>query len=494
VTTRPAAETVGFDPHLMVLFGATGDLASRMLIPAIYRLLQARDFDDSMHLLGVATSTLTDVDFRSIVREALIESGWSEDESTRWCDDCVSFQSISHGFESLAERIAGIEDRHALPGNRVFYLAVPPSAFEPTVEGLAGSRLTSSPGWTRLVVEKPFGTDLDSARGLNEMLHRHFAEEQIFRIDHYLAKETVQNLLAFRFANLLFESGWNRTQIDSVEITVAETLGMEGRAKYFDDAGIIRDIVQNHLLQILTLVAMEPPVRLEANAIRDEKVKVLRSIYPVTTGAVVRGRYESGVIDGEAVASYLEEPGVPAASKTETYASIRINVDNWRWRGVPFVVRAGKRLSQRLTQIAVRYKEPPVSLFEVDGTCQVHSNILYITLQPNEGFHLTFDVKRPGEGMELVTQDLEFHYADAFGSLPDAYETLLADLLVGDQTLFVRGDEAEEAWRILGPALDLKDEPLPYAAGTWGPGGVLRRPDEDTAHGPGVQLTSPRYA
>jgi glucose-6-phosphate 1-dehydrogenase len=483
VTVRPAAETMGFDPHLMVLFGATGDLASRMLIPAIYRLLEARDFDDSMHLLGVATSQLTDEDFRSVVREALVDSGWTEEAAARWCDECVSFQSIANGFEPLAERIAGIEDRHALPGNRIFYLAVPPSVFEPTVEGLAASRLTVGPGWTRVVVEKPFGTDLDSARALNQMLHRHFTEEQIFRIDHYLAKETVQNLLAFRFANLLFEAGWNRSQIDSVDITVAETLGMEGRAKYFDGAGIIRDIVQNHLLQVLTLVAMEPPVRLEADAIRDEKVKVLRSIYPVTTEAVVRGRYEKGVVDGEPVVGYLEEPGVPATSQTETYASIRINVDNWRWRGVPFVLRAGKRLSQRLTQIAVRYKEPPVSLFEVDGTCQVHSNTLYITLQPNEGFHLTFDVKRPGEGMELVTQDLEFHYADAFGALPDAYETLLADLLVGDQTLFVRGDEAEEAWRILGPALDLQDEPLGYAAGTWGPEGVLRRPQEHTPHG-----------
>ncbi|MFP5333459.1 MAG: glucose-6-phosphate dehydrogenase, partial [Acidimicrobiia bacterium] len=286
----------------------------------------------------------------------------------------------------------------------------------------------------------------------------------------------VQNLLAFRFANMLFESGWNRNQIDSVEITVAETLGLEGRAKYFDGAGIIRDIVQNHLLQVLTLVAMEPPVRLEADAIRDEKVKVLRSIYPVTRSAVRRGQYTAGTIDGTPVPGYLEEDGVPAGSPTETFASIRLGVDNWRWRGVPFVLRAGKRLAGRLTQIAVRYKEPPVSLFEVDGACRVHANVLFITLQPNEGFHLSFDVKRPGEGMELVTKELDFHYADAFGRLPDAYETLLADLLVGDQTLFVRGDEAEEAWRILGPALDLDDTPLPYPAGSWGPEGDFARP------------------
>lgn len=478
MSARPAAETMGFDSHLIVLFGATGDLASRMLIPAIYKLLDARDFGDTMHLLGVGTSDLDDQSFRGIVRDALLERGWSEEDAVRWCDGCLSYQSIKAGFGVLSETINRIERDHGLPGNRVFYLAIPPSVFDDTIHGLASASLTASHGWTRLVVEKPFGTDLDSARHLNSVLHQHFTEDQIFRIDHYLAKETVQNLLAFRFANMLFESSWNRSQIDSVEITVAETLGLEGRARYFDGAGIIRDIIQNHLLQVLTLVAMEPPVRLEADSIRDEKVKVLRSIYPVTRNAVTRGRYEAGEVDGVPVPGYLEEDGVPPSSKTETYASIRIDVDNWRWRGVPFTLRAGKRLPERITQIAVRYKEPPVSLFDMGGHCQVHANVLYITLQPNEGFHLTFDVKRPGEGMELVTQDLEFHYADAFGQLPDAYETLLADLLVGDQTLFVRGDETEEAWRILGPALDLDEDPLPYRAGTWGTEGRLRRPEE----------------
>ena len=476
MTHRPAAETMGFEPHLFVLFGGTGDLARRMLIPAIYRLLEARDFEDVMHLLGVATSELDDSTFQAMVSDALVEAGWSRTDAERWCAESVSYVSIKGGFDVLADRVAAIESRHALGGNRVFYLAIPPSVFDDTIDGLADADLDQGPGWTRVVVEKPFGTDLDSARHLNQVLHRHFSEDQLFRIDHYLAKETVQNLLVFRFANMLFESGWNRNQIDSVEITVAETLGLEGRAKYFDRAGIIRDIIQNHLLQVLTLVAMEPPVRLEADAIRDEKVKVLRSIYPVTRSAVTRGRYTAGEIDGESVPGYLDEEGVPAESKTETYAAIRFNVDNWRWRGVPFTLRTGKRLAARLTQIAVRYKEPPVSLFEVDGSCRVHANVLYITLQPNEGFHLTFDVKRPGEGMELVTQDLEFHYAEAFGRLPDAYETLIADLLVGDQTLFVRGDETEEAWRILAPALDLTTEPLPYPAGSWGPEGEFRRP------------------
>lgn len=479
MTVRPAAETMGFDPHLFVLFGATGDLARRKLIPAIYRLLEARDFADVTHLLGVATSQLDDERFRRLVVSSLTDAGWSEDEASRWCAECVSFVSISDGFDALADRIADIESHHALPGNRAFYLAIPPPVFDDTLEGLSQAGLCDGPGWTRVVVEKPFGTDLDSARHLNQVLHRYFTERQIFRIDHYLAKETVQNLLAFRFANMLFESSWNRSQIDSVEITMAETLGLEGRAKYFESAGVIRDIIQNHLMQVLTLVAMEPPVRLEADAIRDEKVKVLRSIYPVTRGAVRRGRYTAGTIDGQPVVGYLDEDGVGPDSTTETYASIRIDVDNWRWRGVPFVLRSGKRLAGRLTQIAVRYKEPPVSLFEVDGSCRVHANVLFITLQPDEGFHLTFDVKRPGEGMELVTQHLAFHYRDAFGDLPDAYETLIADLLVGDQTLFVRGDEAEEAWRILGPALDLTDQPVPYAAGSWGPEGGFRRPGPD---------------
>lgn len=478
MTARPAAETMGFEPHLFVLFGATGDLARRMLVPAIYRLLESRDFDDTMHLLGVGTSELDDDKFRAMVAAALVESGWTAEEVERWCAECVSYVSIKGGFADLATAVAAIETRYDLPGNRAFYLAIPPTVFDDTVEGLAGAGLTTSRGWTRVVVEKPFGTDLESARHLNGVLHRHFTESQIFRIDHYLAKETVQNLLAFRFANMLFESGWNRNQIDSVEITVAETLGLEGRAKYFDRAGVIRDIVQNHLLQVLTLVAMEPPVRLDADSIRDEKVKVLRSIYPISPAAVSRGRYTVGEIDGQPVPGYLDEDGVPDSSATETYASIQIDVDNWRWRGVPFTLRTGKRLAERLTQIAVRYKEPPVSLFEIDGTCPVHANVLFITLQPNEGFHLTFDVKRPGEGMELVTQDLEFHYADAFGRLPDAYETLIADLLAGDQTLFVRGDETEEAWRILGPALDMQDEPKPYRAGSWGPDGEFQRPVE----------------
>ena len=273
----------------------------------------------------------------------------------------------------------------------------------------------------------------------------------------------------FRFANPLFESSWNRDRIDSVEITVAETLGLEGRAGYFDRAGMIRDVVQNHVFQVMALMAMEPPVRLDARAIRDEKVKVLRSIYPMTKDGVVRGQYAAGSYDGDTVPAYRDEDGIDDDSSTETYAALRVCIDNWRWRGVPFYLRAGKRMPERLTQVVVRFKRPPVYLFDGEGACRVHANVMYITLQPDEGFDLRFDVKIPGEGLELRPQSLSFRYRDVFGDLPDAYETLIVDFLAGDQTLFVRGDEAEEAWRILEPVIDVGSEPELYQAGTWGP-------------------------
>ncbi len=469
IPPRPAAATIDIEPHLLVLFGATGDLAKRKLIPALYSLMKRRDFHDTTRVLGVASSALSDDDYRTVAREALIESGVDAGEASAWCADVISYQSIKEGFDTLKARIDEIESAADLPGNRAFYLAIPPSVFAGTVEGLASVGLDHSDGWTRVVVEKPFGTDLESARALNELLHRWFDEGQIYRIDHYLAKETVQNILVFRFANPLFESSWNRDRIDSVEITVAETLGLEGRAGYFDRSGMIRDVVQNHVFQIMALMAMEPPVRLDSAAIRDEKVKVLRSIYPMTTDGVVRGQYSAGTADGETVPGYLDENGIEGESSTETYAALRVCIDNWRWRGMPFYLRAGKRMPERLTQVVVRFKRPPVYLFGGGGAGRVHANVMYLTLQPDEGFDLRFDVKIPGEGMELTPQSLSFRYGDVFGELPDAYETLIVDFLAGDQTLFVRGDEAEEAWRILEPVIGLEAEPSSYEAGSWGP-------------------------
>jgi|FLYL01.1.fsa_nt_gi glucose-6-phosphate 1-dehydrogenase len=470
---RPAAETVQIEPNLVILFGATGDLARRSLLPALYRLLRRREFSDKLHVLGVATKPLDDDGFRRLARDAVVDAGLDRTEVEEWCGRNLSYQPVGEGYEALARRVQEVERRHDLPGNRAFYLAVPPQVFEETVEGIAGAGLHRSGGWVRIVVEKPFGTDLESARRLNRLLHRHFDESQIYRIDHFLAKETVQNLLVFRFANPLFESAWNRDRVQAVQITVAEDIGIGDRAGYFDEAGTLRDMVQNHLAQLLTLVAMEPPVRFEPDDIRNEKVKVLRAIRPLEPGDVVRGRYGPGTVDGEAVAGYLEEPGVPSDSTTETYAAVRFEIDNWRWRGVPFLARTGKRMARRLTQIVVVFREPPVGLFSAHGG-QVRGNELYITLQPDEGFDLLFDVKTPGEGVETITRSLSFRYADAFGPLPDAYETLLADILAGDQTLFVRADETEEAWRILDPVLDRKEAPEPYPAGTWGPASAER--------------------
>ncbi len=465
---KSAAETVAIPPHLIVLFGGTGDLAGRKLLPSLCALMERRGFVDSIRVLGVATSPYDDESYRAWVGAALAQSGRGEEAISR-LTELVGYQNITEGFEALAARVAEIDQKADLSGNRLLYLAIPPSVFDDIVAGLAEVGLDDSEGTVRVVVEKPFGTDLASARHLNELLHRSYSEESIYRIDHYLAKETVQNLLVFRFANPLFESAWNRDRIASVEITVAETLGLEGRAKYFEGAGILRDIVQNHLLQVLSLVAMEPPVRLTPQHIRDEKVKTLQAISPIDPSVTVRGRYEAGVIKGEKVPGYLEEAGIGEDSTTETYARITLEIDNWRWRGVPFTLTAGKRLAERRTQIAVEFREPPICLFDVDGVCPVHGNRLVITLQPNEGFDLLFDVKQPGENMALETKSLSFRYGDEFGELPDAYETLLVDALTGDQTLFVRSDEAEEAWRILQPILGLTDQPKPYAAGSWGP-------------------------
>jgi len=463
----PGALSVGIEPLLFVVFGGTGDLARRKLLPALYRLLSRRGFEDTVEVLAVATSKMTDDEYREMVRAALEEAG--TEGAAEWVARCLHYQSMAEGFEGLGRRMAEIERSADLSGNRAFYLAIPPAAFDDTVEGLGKHGLVSGPGWSRVVVEKPFGTDPASSGHLNSVLHAWFAEDQIYRIDHYLAKETVQNLMALRFANPLFESSWNRDRIESVQVTVAESIGIDSRAGYYDRAGAIRDIVQNHALQILTLVAMEPPVKATADAIRDEKVKVLRSALPLAPEDLVRGRYAAGEIEREEVDGYRDEDGVSPESTTETFVALRLQIDNWRWKDVPFYVRAGKRLNGRVTQISVVFKEPPISLFSVEGECEMHPNVFDIRLQPSEGFALAFEMKVPGEGYTLQTQHLRFRYDEAFGELPGAYETLLADVMTGDQTLFVRADEVEQAWRLVTDVLDLPDEPQPYPAGSWGP-------------------------
>ncbi len=472
------------EPALCIIFGGTGDLARRKILPALYRL-HAGGAADNVYVLGVTRSgELDDAAFREIGREALVTGGVSPEAAARWTDARLFYHPIGEGtpkdFEALAGRVAAIESRHQLPGNRLAYLALPPAGFAPTITGLTAAGLAEAPGYCRLVVEKPFGRDLESARELNRVIHDGWDEAQVYRIDHYLGKETVQNLLVFRFANAMFESLWNRDHVTSVQITVAEELGVETRAGYYDQAGALRDMIQNHLTQLLSLVAMDPPVVIAADAIRAEKVKALRSIRPIRPEAVVRAQYAAGRNGNAKLAGYLDEPGVAKGSTTETYVALRVEVDSWRWQGVPFLLRTGKRLPSRVTEIVVNFREPPVSLFTPYDACHLQSDTLVLRLQPDEGFALYFDVKTPGPSFRLARQPLHFKYSEAFGPLPEAYETLLLDVLEGDQTLFVHADEVEASWALYTPLLDGTTRPVPYAAGSWGP------PEADELAGEGA--------
>jgi glucose-6-phosphate 1-dehydrogenase len=464
----------GADRHLFVIFGGTGDLARRKLIPSLHRLITENDMADRCLVLGVAPGDLDDDEYRAWTRKALIESG--VDDLSAWADENVFYQRIgsdAEAYDRLRHRIETIEADRGLPGNRAFYLALPPSVFPAAITGLGNAGLASSPGWTRLVIEKPIGNDLTSARHLNTIVHQHFDETQVYRIDHYLGKETVQNLMAFRFSNPMFESIWNRDRVESVEITVAEDLGIGTRAAYYESAGALRDMVQNHLTQVLALVAMEPPRSFDAEQIRNEKVKVMEAIAPIRRENVVFGQYDAGTIDGVPVPGYHDEDGVSPGSVTPTFVGIKLEVDTWRWQGVPFYLRTGKRLPKRLTQIAVTFRRPALCIFHGQrDSCEVDADVLLITLQPDEGFTLHFNVKAPGQPFTLDSQALRFSHQDAYGRLPDAYQALILDVIEGDQTLFVRSDEVEASWRIYDPLLKHKPEPHRYTAGTWGPAAI----------------------
>jgi glucose-6-phosphate 1-dehydrogenase len=466
------------DRNVFVIFGGTGDLARRKLIPALYDLIRSHGIGTRCVLLGVASRDLDDDDYRTWVKDALRDMGIDDADLRAWCDENVFYQRLGRGFgtfESLGARLELIEAEREFPGNRIFYLALPPAVFPRTITGLGDSGLNESSGWTRLVIEKPIGDDLASALALNTLVHDFFDESQVYRIDHYLGKETVQNLLAFRFSNPMFESVWNRDRVESVEITVAEDLGIGSRAGYYESAGVMRDMVQNHLTQVLALVAMEPPISFDAEQIRNEKVKVIEAIAPIRRESVVLGQYDPGSIAGVGVQGYRDEDGVDVGSRTATFVGVELRIDTWRWQGVPFFLRTGKRLPKRLTEIAVTFQRPPLCI--VHGrrdSCIAEPNILLITLQPDEGFALRFNVKAPGDTVELDSQALRFSHDQAYGHLPEAYETLILDVMEGDQTLFVRSDEVEASWRIYDPLLDYRPEPHRYEAGTWGPGATNR--------------------
>ncbi len=479
------------DPCVLVLFGATGDLTRRKLIPALFSLFLQKLLPHQAAIVAFARKPKTDDEFREDLLDAVrafapsLPAGGPEWQNfIRNVYYHRSTLDDAAGYQALNQRLVELDARHGTNGNRLFYLAVPPDSFSVIADQLAACGMNKpvrDGACVRIVVEKPFGFDLASARELNRRLRMHFAEDQIYRIDHYLGKETVQNILVLRFANRLFELLWNHLYVDHVQITVAETLGMEGRGAYFDKAGVLRDMIQNHALQILTLIAMEPPVSLEADAIRDEKVKVLRSIRPFTPADVaqgtVRAQYTSAESDGKSVPGYLEEEGVPAGSTTETFAAVRLWVDNWRWAGVPFYVRSGKRLNDRFTKVVVQLREVPDVLFSRLACAEVEPNTLSICIQPNEGVEIRMSAKEPGPAMLVSPVRMHFDYAEAFGkAIPDAYERLLLNALLGDASLFARGDEVEAAWSLITPILETwatGEPPLEtYPAGSRGPAGA----------------------
>ena len=470
----------------MVIFGFTGDLTRRKLIPALYNLASQQLLSREFAVIGVGRTPMSNDDARKKVSEDFTQFATAGVDADLWEWFVRRIGYVSGNFDDpatydkLKETLAKVNQEHNSHGNYFFYLATAPNFFGEVVERVAkvGMMTEENSHWRRVIIEKPFGRDLDSAKALNQQLLKVASECQIYRIDHYLGKETVQNILALRFANGIFEPIWNRRYIDHVQISVAETVGVEKRGGYYDGAGALRDMVPNHIMQLITLTAMEPPVSFDANAVRDEQAKILHAIQPYSNEDVlsktVRGQYGEGVMDNQPVPAYRSEGGVPPDSRTETFVAMRLLIDNWRWAGVPFYVRAGKRLANQLTEIAVHFKRTPQALFSRSPK-DVHHNVITMRIQPNEGISVSFGAKQPGPQMRAIRVDMDFSYRDAFGGeTPTAYETLLLDAMRGDATLFTRRDEVEAEWRIITPIEEAWAELPPpqfpnYAAGSEGP-------------------------
>jgi len=474
-----------------VIFGANGDLTRRKLMPALYRLAYDRRLSAGFAVIGISRTPLSDDQFREKMQEAVKE--FSED--TRFDEDV--WRGFAAGlyyvagniddpdlYRRLAKKVEEVEAAHHIGGNVLFYLSTQPSQYAPIAAGLGSVGLNHSTGWRRLVVEKPFGHDLASARELSDRLHEVFDESSVYRIDHYLGKETVQNILAFRFGNGIFEPLWNRRYIEHVQITAAESIGVEGRGAYYQEAGALADMIQNHLLQVMATIAMEPSASFRADSVRDERSKLLRSIKPMTPEVIradtVAGQYGPARIGGEDVPGFRQEPGVDPNSRTDTYAAVTFFVENWRWAGVPFYVRTGKRLPKRVTEIAIHFRPAPLAIFgngNSGGTPDLADgapNLLIVRIQPEEGISLKFLSKRPGAGMNLRPVSMDFNYGSSFGERsPSAYETLLLDAIIGDATLYTRQDMVEASWTVVEPIEKVwrqTEFPFPnYAAGTWGP-------------------------
>jgi glucose-6-phosphate 1-dehydrogenase len=475
-------------PTTLVIFGASGDLTRRKLLPAVYRLSQRGLLPAQFAVIGVARTATADDAFREQFHGSLREFAGVDAGGDGVAASLAERMYFVAGeiddaglYERLKARLAEINGGEGV----LFYLAIPPSVYTAVIENLGASGLAAAPprGWRRIIVEKPFGTDLASAQALNHLAHQHFDEDQVYRIDHYLGKETVQNLLVFRFGNGMFEPVWNRRYIDHVQITAAETVGVEHRASYYEGAGALRDMVQNHLLQVLSLVAMEPPIAFNAASVRDRKMDALLAVQPLLSNGggraagaptVVRAQYRAGWVNGAEVSGYRSEKGVAPASATETYTAVRVNLDNWRWAGVPFYLRTGKRLPKRTTEIAIQFRRPPLEIFRRASQASVAPNLLIVNVQPDEGISLRFETKLPGTRMQIAPVMMNFRYGTTFGGeVPEAYETLLLDAMLGDPTLFARHDFVETSWALIEPVLDAwrndtREIPT-YESGEWGP-------------------------